>query len=238
MSRKKSNVNDLISHLAAEEDKFLQREFLAPALRGGTVHVQIGGVVCKIRIEPADFQGWGIFHPLSHTEAILPARGIARRTAHIPGTVPADSADCLPPCRQYMVRIVRQFRRHADSHGKDSRRCSSPRKYSCLIVSGHGSMALSSCLKDIDMRRDPGASAYLRTALNDVTAPEFLDRKGLTAEERAAYELNYWEMIEPPAGNADDDTPQRNPRHDRRRGKPRAGAPASRRGRGSQPFAQ
>ena len=67
----KPDVGDLLNRFAAEEEKFLAREFLAPALSGGTVRVQIGGVVCKIRIEPADFQGWGIFQPVSHTEAIL-----------------------------------------------------------------------------------------------------------------------------------------------------------------------
>ena len=69
--RDKPNVSELLSRLAADEDAFLKRNFLAPALRGRTARVCIGGMVCKIRITPADFEGWGIFQPASHTEAKL-----------------------------------------------------------------------------------------------------------------------------------------------------------------------
>ena len=73
-SRSKPDVDRLLSRLAAEEREFLRREFLAPALQGGTVRVRIGGVVCTIRVEPVDFRGWGVFQPVSHTEATLVRR--------------------------------------------------------------------------------------------------------------------------------------------------------------------
>jgi hypothetical protein len=51
---------------------------------------------------------------------------------------------------------------------------------------------------EIDSRHDPAASAYLRASLNERLEPERLDRRGLTAEERAAYEVAYWESNQAP----------------------------------------
>src|SRR5438128_12314621 len=74
MLRKK--IHDALSRLAAEERKFLEAEFLAPVLRGGRVGVRIVGVVCQMRVTPADFEGFGVFKPVSHAQATLvrPAR--------------------------------------------------------------------------------------------------------------------------------------------------------------------
>lgn len=48
---------------------------------------------------------------------------------------------------------------------------------------------------EVDMRHDPAAATFLRQALAKRTPPEQLKRKGLTAEERAAYEVNYREAV-------------------------------------------
>ena len=57
--------------LAAAEDRFLTSEFLAPVIRSGNVQVRIAGVVCTLSVRPADFEGWGIFRPASHSDAEL-----------------------------------------------------------------------------------------------------------------------------------------------------------------------
>ena len=67
----KSDVRSLLERLAGEEQAFCEREFFAPAVAGGSVQVRIGGVVCKLHIEPKDFRGFGIFRPASHTHAHL-----------------------------------------------------------------------------------------------------------------------------------------------------------------------
>ena len=47
-----------------------------------------------------------------------------------------------------------------------------------------------------DPRRDPGTAAYLRESLARMVEPDQLSRPGLTAEERAAYLLNYAPRLE------------------------------------------
>jgi hypothetical protein len=47
-----------------------------------------------------------------------------------------------------------------------------------------------------DSRSNPAMASYLRQELGLLTPPEQLKRSGLTAEERAAYALNYWPRFE------------------------------------------
>jgi hypothetical protein len=65
------HLTDALNRLAAAEERFLANEFLAPVIRGGQVLVRIAGVICALRIRPADFEGWGVFRPASHSDAAL-----------------------------------------------------------------------------------------------------------------------------------------------------------------------
>jgi len=212
--REKPDVGQLLNRLAEQENEFLRREFLAPALPGGMVRVRIGGVVCKIRIEPRDFAGWGVFSPLSHTEAVLarPATLAERR----------DYLRLFP-----MIRLILCRRAGSSWYGSaasfgDARvrieglapvhLAEEVQLFDCVCTRYDGSRFW---FEELDLRHDPAASSYLRSSLNERTEPADLNRPGLTAEERAAYELNYWQLVRP-AGAADGGGP--NPRGRRRRG--------------------
>ncbi len=58
-----SRLDEILERLAAAEERAFAAEFLAPMLRGGTVQVRIAGVVCRLRVSPPDFEGWGVFRP-------------------------------------------------------------------------------------------------------------------------------------------------------------------------------
>lgn len=223
-SRGKPDVGELLNRFAAEEQEFLEREFLAPALRGGMVGVRIGGVVCRTRIKPIDFEGWGVFRPVSHTEALLVRRAsLSERRRYL---------DLFPLVRQIICRRAGStWFGSAASFGDRRIRieglaavnlAEEVRLFDCVRTRYDGSRFW---FDELDMRHDPAASAYLRSALDDRTEPEDLKRRGLTAEERAAYELNYWELARPAEAEDAEAEPDRRPLRGRRRSKRREEAP-------------
>ena len=115
--KKKPNVHDLLNQLEAKEDAFLQQAFLAPALRGGSVQVRIAGAVCNMKIEPARFQGWGVFQPESHTSAnLLREASSSERREYL--KLFANSLDRLSTNWPHLVCVSGQFWRFASPHGR------------------------------------------------------------------------------------------------------------------------
>ena len=181
-------IHDVLSRLAAEEERFLAGEFLAPVPPGGRVQVRIAGVVCRLRVEPADFRGWGVFRPASPTAARLtrPAR-LAERQRYL---------ELFPPLRLILCRRSGDAWQALPAHQGDRRFRIDGLAPVWLVEEGQpfevidGRFDGARCwFERPDARRDPGAAAYLRRELNEMTEPERLSRPGLTAEERTAYAL-------------------------------------------------
>jgi hypothetical protein len=74
-------LRETLDRLAAAEERAFASEFLAPVIAGGAVRLRIAGVVCQLRVTPADFEGWGVFRPNSPVTAefVRPARLAERR---------------------------------------------------------------------------------------------------------------------------------------------------------------
>ncbi len=68
---KRTNISGLLNRLSASEEQFLDREFLAPVVRGRKVRVAIDSVRFELQTYPRNFVGWGVFRPSSHTSARL-----------------------------------------------------------------------------------------------------------------------------------------------------------------------
>jgi hypothetical protein len=204
---KSKDVPDALNRLAAAEERFLASEFLAPAVHGSDVQVRIAGVICRLRVEPRDFEGWGIFRPTSHTAARLvrPARLLERQRY----------LQLFP-----LVRLILAGR-HDDqwlalpAHQADRRlRFDGPvpvrlvdegQLFEVVETRFDGSQFWYA---GADERWDPARAAYLRQALDQMVAPDKLSRPGLTAEERAAYEWQYrprYEMSEEARRNREAD---------------------------------
>lgn len=203
MARGKSNVNKLLDALAEKEDAFLKQQFLAPALPGGVVAVRIGGVICRVKIEPREFAGWGVFEPVTHSEAILTRRAsLAERRRYLQ----------LFPA----VRLIVCLREGALWYG-------SPASFGDgrIRIEGVAPIELADEVQlfevviarydgtrfwfdEVDPRHDPAAAAYLRTSLNDAVEPAALVRPGLTPEQRAAYEVQLIAQLPPDEPAADE----------------------------------
>jgi hypothetical protein len=187
---KSKNLTDALSRLAAAEERFLATEFLAPVIRGGTVQVLIAGVRCTLRVRPADFEGWGVFRPASHSDASLvrPAK-LAERQRYL---------ELFP-----LVRLLLAGKRDEQwlalaANRADSRfQIDGPIPLRLVEDAQLFEMTQARCdgaqfwYAGPDPRSDPARARYLRQELAVLTPPERLARSGLTTEERAAYALNY-----------------------------------------------
>jgi hypothetical protein len=148
--------------------------------------------------------------------------GLARRATQLSCVVPNVSADRLSPDGQHLVRLGCQFWRRTHQSAPLGL-AEEVQLFDCVRCRYDGSQFW---FDERDMRHDPGTSAYLRAALADQTSPQDLERHGLTAEERAAYELNYWQLVQPPDADDDVNEPAPNALHRRRSKRPRPGEPA------------
>jgi len=194
MAKSKRTI-DALDRLAAAEDRFLTSEFLAPVVRGGQVHIRIAGVICKLRIQPADFEGWGIFRPVSHSEAMLVRNAKLGERQRYLGLFP-------------LVRLILAGQRGDEWLAIPANRADSRFKIDGLIpVRFVEEAQLFEVIESRfdgsqfwysgpDSRWDPAAANYLRQELVKLTPPDQIARSGLTAEERTAYALNYWPRYE------------------------------------------
>jgi hypothetical protein len=213
----KPNVDELLQRFAGAEDEFLSRQFLAPAVCGGVVRVRIGSVVCRIRVVPAQFEGWGVFQPVATTEARLVRQaGLGERRQYL---------DLLPLVRLIVCRRAgRTWYGTAASFGDARIRleglapialADEVQRFDVVVARYDGALFW---FDELDGRHDPAAAAYLRAALSDRLEPGDLARPGLTAEQRAAYELCFVEANRPATAEPPERGPERNPPH-RRRGR-------------------
>jgi hypothetical protein len=189
MARSK-RIHEALERLAAAERQFLAGEFLAPVLRGGPVQVRIAGLVCRFKVSPPDFEGWGVFKPTSATEAKLvrPAR-LAERQRYL---------GLFPLVRLILARRDDREWRAISAHRGDRRfriegmapvlMVEEGRLYEVIEARFDGRQFWYA---SPDARRDPATGAYLRQSLEEMVEPEKLFRAGLTPEERAAYAVNY-----------------------------------------------
>ena len=66
-----ADVRELLKRVAAEEESLRSGLILAPCVRGGMVRARVNGLLYTFAPRPRDFEGWGIFQPVSEREAQL-----------------------------------------------------------------------------------------------------------------------------------------------------------------------
>lgn len=178
-------VHQLLDRFALAEERFGRSEFLAPALPGGVVYVRLEGVLCRLRLS-GNFRGWGVFRATGPATATLVRRAtLAEQRRYL---------DLLPRRRVILCRSLRDAWQAWPAHQGD-RRFGSPvllpvrqvEEAQPFDVAQTRFDGIQSWFEQLDARADPSVAAYLRQALAAMTPPERLQRRGLSAEERAAY---------------------------------------------------
>lgn len=181
-------VRDLLNRLAADEARLLVRDFLAPALRGGVVHVRIAGVVCRFKVE-GDTEGWGVFRPTGTGRARWSRQAtLAERRRYL---------EVLPLRRLILCQTERRSWLAWPAHQADHRFAAADLLPVHLVEEGQPFETIAARFDGVqcwfdraEERGDPSAAVYLREALRTRTPPEQVRRSGLTAEQRTAYALS------------------------------------------------
>jgi hypothetical protein len=188
-------IDDILNRLAAAEKQFIGSEFLAPMPRGGQVEVRLAGVICKLKVQPADFHGWGVFRATSHTTAELVRTAQLSERQHY--------LQLFPMLRAILSRKMGDAWLAIPAHQADSRfriRGLLPVRFveeAQLFEVIESRFDGSQCwFERLDARRDPATATYLREALGEMVPPGEVARRGLTAEERVAYALAYAQRLE------------------------------------------
>jgi hypothetical protein len=183
-------IRETLNRLAAAEERAFASEFLAPMLRGGVVQVRIAGVVCRLMVRPDDFEGWGVFRPVSPTtaELVRPAR-LSERRQYLELLPLLRMIVCLRDGDQWLALPAHRADTRFRIEGLvPVRLIEEPQLFEVIQTRFDGAQ----CWYDgPDTRRDPGTAAYLREALGRMVEPGQLDRPGLTPEEKEAYVVNY-----------------------------------------------
>jgi len=183
-------LRETLERLAEAEARAFASEFLAPVLPGVAVRLRIAGVVCRLKVTPADFEGWGIFRPSSPVTADLvrPAR-LAERRQYLELLPLLRLIICLRHENQWLAIPASQADTRFRIEGLIPVRLVEEAQLFEVVLSRFDG---AQCWYDgPDPRRDPAAAAYLREALGAMVEPQHLSRPGLTALERTAYALNY-----------------------------------------------
>ncbi len=178
--------NEAFERLAAAENAFLQSEFLAPVLRGDQACVRVAGVVYKMKVEPADFEGWGVFQPKSvdTAELVRPA-GLAERQRYLKLFPMVRLITCLREEGHWLAASAHQGDTRFNVEGLAPVRLTEEVDQFDTIQTRFDGQSF--WFDSVDMRADPAAATYLRDALSRLTKPNDLSRPGLSAEQRAAY---------------------------------------------------
>jgi hypothetical protein len=191
---KRTNIHNLISRLADGEAQFLRTQFLAPVMGEGTVRVRIAGAICRLRIRPRDFAGWGVFHPTSFNDASHKRDATLRERRDYLALFPAVRLILVSREGPTWLAQPAQF---ADNRFKAEgaipvHLVDDAEAFDTVVARFDGERFW---FDEVDPQADPTAAAYLREAMLHPRHPRTLTRPGLTPEQRAAYSAEHTERL-------------------------------------------
>jgi hypothetical protein len=184
-------LNDLFNRLESQENAIAGTTVLAPVLAGRAVCARIAGVVCRLKVQfnkEALPGQWGILQVLDTQRARWQRAATRGEIERYMALMPQVGFVVL----ERQGREIIGFPAHAGDNrfqlmGAAPVQCSAEtavQRFDSIIARFDGTHFWFDC---INPRRSPAIAEYLRHSLADGFIPEMLRKKGLTAEERAAY---------------------------------------------------
>lgn len=188
-----ADIRELLKRVAAEEEMLRSGLFLAPCVRGGRVRAQVSGLVYTFAPRPRQFEGWGIFQPVSEGEARLVEEAAVQRVAEYLKLFPQVR---LRLCHRLHHSAWLAFAVNEGEARIPSLQQSAEPVLLHLVTDGEEfeqvlarSFGGAWWFEGVDRRASPQEARGLREALRGRVAPRELNLKGLTPEMRACYSL-------------------------------------------------
>jgi hypothetical protein len=190
--RPKSDVLRKLDKLAADEAAFLATRFVAAVTAGRRVQVRIARVRCELPVEPRDFEGVGVFQPLSHDRArVERVATLAERRAYLSLFVPVRMVLCERSGTSGIGILA----------GKSDTRFALDAPAPIDLIADDADAGLFDTVvarfdgarfwfDERDPRAELAAGRYLRESILAMRPLVQIDRPGLTAEQREAYRIN------------------------------------------------
>lgn len=194
------NIHQLLNQIADQENQLLQTQFLAPCVRGGQLRTKVAGMVYNFNPQPSNFEGWGIFQPVSPKQAKL------TKEADLPEIV--EYLQNFPAIRLFLAHILPNQAKHNPGEKQTwlaypvnesdmQQRTGFLKPVPVYLVSDGAAFETIIArwdgknwwFEEIDRRADIEPLEHLKSALKNVIYPKKLRFKGITPEMRIIYEL-------------------------------------------------
>lgn len=185
------NLKKILQKVAAEEKSFRKRKFIAPVIKSGKVRTKMSGMVYTFNFENTDFEGWGLFKPVSEQKVKMVKeadfvmidqylkllKAFRMRLAYklrgntwLAYTVnESDALQRLGKVKPVLVHLV--------TEGSD---------FEQIVVRFDGG---NFWFQELDRKADPFLAEDLRAALKEEKLLSDLTIKGLTPEMKTVYEM-------------------------------------------------
>lgn len=184
------NPLDILKGIAAEEDKFLQMEFVSPVFRNRKVATTIKGLVQTLNI-PDTQQGWHKFKPVNFEFAKSVGAADYEEVANYLKRLP-------------IIRLITVYREDDVYYGFAQKNNQIGLNSSTLLpifLVDDNTLDFEQIVcrfdggniwfESVDMKADLSKGEYLRTSYSNLIKPSEIRYSGLTFEEKAAYSLKF-----------------------------------------------
>jgi hypothetical protein len=184
-------IQQLLKQLAAQEADLLATQFLAPCLPRGRVQTSLSGLIYTFRVQPQEFEGWGIFEPLNATTAqVIEEASFSQIEGYL---------QLFLSLRVYLIRSLQgsTWLAYPMNSGDMQQKVGGVKPIPVHLVA-EGIAFLAATIRwdgrlwwfeALDRRADPFMVEKLKQAIEQNTLPEDLSLSGLTPELRTAYDL-------------------------------------------------
>jgi hypothetical protein len=188
---KRERNDDLLNKLAAAEKDFSASQLFSPVLKGKPIRVRIEGIVVTLDVvKPKNFEGWGVFSPITmKTARFIREPNMAEKQEYF---------KLFPALRLILCRNTDNQWYGVSAHQADSRfkihglvpvqLAQEVQLFDAVKVRFDGA---NIWFEEVDSRASPKTAIYLRESLVKLLDPKKLELSGLTQEERDAYLMAY-----------------------------------------------